>query len=82
MEQKKIEETTKAYRNTEGTGENKSEAEIKKKVSRRQRLKMKIEETRNLYDFKYIKAKLDKPDEDKVYMEPDILDKLIRQPQL
>lgn len=43
---------------------------------------MKIEETRNLYDFKYIKAKLDKPDEDKVYMEPDILDKLIRQPQL
>jgi hypothetical protein len=43
---------------------------------------MEMEERRQEYDFKLIKRKFKQPTNDKVYMEPEEIERMIRQPQM
>lgn len=40
-------------------------------------LRMKLDENKDFYDFKYIKRELSKPEQDKIYLTDQELDKLI-----
>lgn len=45
-------------------------------------LRMKMEENKEMYDFKYIKRKFAQPEQEKPYYTPDEINKMIRQPQI
>lgn len=50
-----------------------------KKATKRERMKIEVEQKREEYDFKYIKRKFDyTADADNVYLEPGKLNKMIR----
>lgn len=60
---------------------NRHTTETKKKLSRREMLRMEVMEDREKYDFKYVQRNFQLADtKDKVYIDPDQLNRLIRQP--
>ena len=76
-EKLKEEVKVKSYRNTEVSSGNKEDPI--KKATKRERLKLEVEQKREEYDFKYIKRTFDyTADTDNVYLEPGKLDKMIR----
>ncbi len=60
-----------SYRNTEVSSSSLKEDPIKR-ATKRERMKLEVEQKREEYDFKYIKRKFDYTTEtDKVYVEPN-----------
>jgi hypothetical protein len=60
-----------SYRNTEVSSNSLKEDPIKR-ATKRERMKLEVEQKREEYDFKYIKRKFDYTAEtDKVYVEPN-----------
>lgn len=76
-EKVKEESKVRSYRNTEVQGGNKEDP--MKRATKRERMKLEVEQKREEYDFKYIKRKFDyTANADNVYLEPGKLNKMIR----
>jgi len=81
-DQAKEDQDVRAFRNTEVPKGKEGAEEVRVERSRRERMRMEMEERRQEYDFKLIKRKFKQPTNDKVYMEPEEIDRMIRQPQM
>jgi hypothetical protein len=81
-DQAKEDQDVRAFRNTEVPKGKEGAEEVRVERSRRERMRMEMEERRQEYDFKLIKRKFKQPTNDKVYMEPEEIDRMIKQPQM
>ena len=63
----KEEEQKESYRNTE-VPKPKDTKRAKDQESKKELLRMKLDENKDFYDFKYIKRELNKPEQDKIYL--------------